>query len=241
MVSVPDTSEGADGACRDMVLPAVVAPVIDSLVAALANRDHQIKSLELRLGAHEANQQEANQQEANRARNNQPATALQTPMGLKGGLKNSLKYRLTGLLRRACHGQDVQSVLAALDDEVELVRNSKHEHHRLVLAGLERIFHDASSIVISSRHLIEKKIHRDGFLPREILLFIILTIATEKLRSGRCNDFSGGLLLSGRHLFGLWQYVSRELLLAGQITADEFSEARRNLEHDIGITVDGVS
>ena len=49
VVSIPDTAKGAEGVSRDVVLPAIVAPVVDTLVAALAEKDHRIDDLKRRL------------------------------------------------------------------------------------------------------------------------------------------------------------------------------------------------
>jgi hypothetical protein len=236
VVSVPDVTDGSTGASHDMVLPAVVAPVIDTLVTALAERDDRIKELEQRLESTPA-PAPAPPPAAPIITEPPPATPppaapiIATPR--RPAAPKSLGKRLSSFVRQAVRGREVHAVLSSLEEEIAYLHGSRQGHHRWALAGLIRIYDETATLIVKSRELIEEKINRDRFSPRDVLLFVLNSIAAEKLRSGSFHEDHGVLALTGRHLFALWQYSSRELLTSGQTTAEETHEARQLIEKDI--------
>ncbi len=221
VVSVPEMCDGVTVGSTEMVLPAVVAPVIDKLVSALADRDRRIEALEQCLDNQQATLGDAPAVTVNGLPISAPALPLpRTP------LPKEMSGRLKAAMRRVRYGKDVAAVLTALEEERWQLRASPHQHHRAVLAGLDLILNDVSAIIARSRTLISKKISKDSFSCYEILLFIIYSVATERLKSGYYRGSSGMLTIFDRHLFYLWRFCYENLRVAGQIESEDVDDIR---------------
>ncbi len=223
VVLVPDFTEGAGGACQEMILPETVAPVIEKLMAALAERDQRISDLQGKIVALE---QEASRQATASPEPSRPADpGLTYPAPPKSKMR-----RLTGLFRTALHGTEVRAALEALEDERARLAASSFDRHLRALAALDTIFRDTAAVIIASRQLVQTKISQDHIPPRDVFLFMLCSITSEKLKSGFTHKSPGVLSQMGQHLLELWQYGSEELVRANQITETDIVEARRTLE-----------
>ncbi|MEI8394150.1 MAG: hypothetical protein WCF85_05400 [Rhodospirillaceae bacterium] len=223
VVSVPDTSEGNEGGSRDMVLPQVVAPVIENLVAELTERDDRIKALEERLATRT---DEATEPSA------VPSPPIPVPLPRAPAVK---ALRLKSMLWRVLYGKEVQAVLSALGDEKYIIPRSSGQNRLLALAGFDLVYDEIAKVIISSRELIKTKINRDGFGAREVLLFIMHSIVGEELKVLNIHGPVEKLPPAGRQLFELWCYVCQALLDCGQMTAEEAETVHHRLERQAGI------
>ncbi len=217
IMSIPDTETGSGERSVSLALPSVVAPVIDKLVAALAERDRKIAALEKRIDAPTV--------ETPNDTYIQPLAPF--PPLHRGRTPSSVKQRLQRLFRRTRYGREVEAVLAALDNEMSLLLVSQHRQHRWALEGLELLADEASMLIIQSRKTIERKIKIDKSTAFEIFMHIIYAMSAGIMKTKSFKDTNGNFSVRGQQILSLWHHGASSLLALDILSLSEINQDRR--------------